>query len=118
MIQKQKGHFKVWKTELQLLRNFSVKVYLHAVHDSKVVYRLTTKYGAVPKVPMNVTKEDLKRKKRAKVSIMTSGAQRCFRKYMGFNDQSDAKRSQIGLSAKYFKRWPKSYWRKRWRMPL
>ena len=106
MIQKPKGHFKVWKTELQLLSNFGVKVYIHAVHDSKVVYRLTTKYGAVPKVPMNVTKEDLKRKKRAKVSIMTSGAQRCFRKYMGFNDQSDAKRSQIGLSAKYFKRWP------------
>ena len=42
MIQKPKGHFKVWKTELQLLRNFGVKVYLHAVHDSKVVYRLTT----------------------------------------------------------------------------
>ena len=57
-------------------------------------------------MPTNVTKKDLERKKRAKVSIMTSGAQRCFRKYMGFNDQSDAKRSQIGLSAKYFKRWP------------
>ena len=87
MIQKPKGHFKVWKTELQLLRNFGVKVYLHPVHYSKVVYRLTTKYGAFPKVPTNVTKQDLKRKKREKVSTMTSGAQRCFRKYMGFNDQ-------------------------------
>ena len=37
----------------------------------------------------------------------TSAAHKSFRKRMGYNDQSDAKRSVIGLSGKYYKEWPK-----------
>ena len=39
--------------------------------------------------------------------VLTSGAHRSFRKNIGNNDQSDAKRSILGLSAMHYRRWPK-----------
>ena len=102
---KKKGTFKVWETELFLLENLKIKIYLHAVLDSKVVYRVSNRYGASPLATMDVTVQDPDSKKKKKVSIRTSEAQRVFRMRMGYNDQSDAKRTRIGLSSKYYKRW-------------
>ena len=45
-------------------------------------------------------------RKKEKFEIQTTPAHKCFRMKMGFNDQSDAKRSFIGLSSKYYRRWP------------
>ena len=62
-------------------------------------------YAALPKVPMELVIPNVETGKKEKVEILTSPAHRCYRKFLGFNDQSDAKRSLIGLSAKFFKRW-------------
>ena len=40
---KKKGTFKVWETELFLLENLKIKIYLHAVLDSKVLYRVSNR---------------------------------------------------------------------------
>ena len=101
----KKGHFKVWEAELQLLNKRS-KIYLHAVNDSKVVYRMTNRYGALPTINMDITGVDLKTGRKAKQSVQTSVAHHRYRNNMGYNDQSDAKRMRIGLSAKIFRRWP------------
>ena len=44
--------------------------------------------------------------KKLKTDVVTTAAQKAYRKWMGGNDQSDAKRSRIKLSGKYFRRWP------------
>ena len=81
-------------------------VYLHAVHDSKIVYRLSTKYAAKPSVPLKmIGKYDSSRKKQI-IEGETSEAHRTFCKHVGYNDQVDEKRSRIGLSSRYYKRWP------------
>ena len=84
----------------------SATIFLHSVLDSKPVYRISTKYGALPLVKMTVTDVDSKTGSKEKIEILTTGAHKCFRKKMGFNDQSDAKRSYIGISGRYYKRWP------------
>ena len=66
MSEKNKGAFKVWKTELFLQKNFKINIYLHAVLDSKVVYRISNRYGALPLVTMNVTDKDAISKKKGK----------------------------------------------------
>ena len=102
---KPRGYYRVWSTKLQLFPGRSVVIYLHAVLDSKVVYRMSNLYAALPKVPMELVIPNVETGKKEKVEILTSPAHRCYRKFLGFNDQSDAKRSLIGLSAKFFKRW-------------
>ena len=102
----KKGSYVVWKTFFKLQAHLVVPIYLHAVNDNKIVYRLSNRYGPLPSVPMSVNHKDPKTNKRAKITIDTSQAHRCYRRGMGFNDQSDGKRSSIGLSAKYYKRWP------------
>ena len=54
---------------------------------------------------MSVTVHELGLGKR-KIEVETTAAHKCFRKKMGFNDQSDAKRMHIGLSAKKYTRTP------------
>ena len=81
-------------------------IFLHATTDSNLVYRISTKYAGLPRVKMIVTDKDGKTGKKVKMEVSTTGSQKCFRSKMGFNDQSDAKRARIGLSAKYFKQWP------------
>ena len=93
-------------TKFQIIPNISVDLYLHAINDSKPVYRISTRYAALPLVEMNVTANNEETGKKEKVSILTTGAHRCFRKKIGFNDQSDSKRSRIALSAKHYRRWP------------
>ena len=102
----KKGSFKVWRTELSLLENLKVKVYLHAILDSKVVYRVSNRYAGLPLSTMSITDIVPGSRKKEKIEIQTTPAHRCFRMKMGFNDQSDAKRSFIGLSSKFYKRWP------------
>ena len=104
---KNKGSFDVWKTKFQLLENRCVDIYLHAVNDSKVVYRISNKYAAQPRINLNLKVLDKKSGKKVQSDVETSPAQWVFRKKMGFNDQSDQKRAKIGLSGKYYKQWPK-----------
>ena len=80
-----------------------ITVYLHAVNSSKPVYRVSTKHAALPKVKLEVTDLEPGSGKRVSVSVETSAAHKTFRKKMGFNDQSDAKRAAIGLRAQYYK---------------
>ena len=89
-----------------MLEKLTTKIYLHAVVDSKVVYRISTCYATLPSVSMRIIDSDSSTGKKVQKSIKTSEAHRTYRKFLGFNDQSDAKRSFIGLSAQYFKRWP------------
>ena len=56
---------------------------------------------------MTVTQKNSESGRMESVSVSTSMAQKVFRKEMGNNDQSDAKRSLIGLSKMYYKQQPK-----------
>ena len=85
---------------------FNVCLYLHAVKDSKVCYRISSLYGALPVVDLAAVAKDPINGKKRKVTIKTSKAHRTFRKKLGYNDQSDAKRTRLGLSGKYYYRWP------------
>ena len=96
---KLRGEYKVWVTKFELPGNMKVSIFLHAVNDSKPVFRILTKFAARPKVPMVLTDKNKKRKE-----VRTSGAHRSFRKNMGNNDQSDAKRVLLGLSAMYYRK--------------
>ena len=99
---KQRGEYRVWVTEFEMPAKRKVSIFLHAINDSKPVFRISTKFAARPKVPMILTDNNKQRKE-----VRTSGAHRSFRKNMGNNDQSDAKRSILGLSAMQYRRWPK-----------
>ena len=81
---KPKGSYKVWKTTFQIIPNRSVSLYLHAINDSKPVYRISTRYAALPLVEMNVTANNDETGRKEKVSILTTEAHRCFRKKNGF----------------------------------
>ena len=70
---------------------------------SKVVYRISNKYAALPRVQLTFSEKDVATGFKVKKDNFTSPAHFCFRKHMGFNDQSDAKRSVIGLSAMYYR---------------
>ena len=50
-----KGHYQVWRANLQLTRNFKVILYLHCVNDHKVCYRLSTKLAATPSAKLVMT---------------------------------------------------------------
>jgi len=99
---KPRGEYSVWETTFEIARNLKVLLYLHAVNDSKPVFRLSTKFAALPKVEMVITN-----KKKVRKTVSTSGAHKSFRKNMGNNDQSDAKRAMLGLSGMFYKQWPK-----------
>ena len=109
---KPKGTFKVWFTDLKLSEYFNVKLFVHVVVDSKICYRLSTKYAAFPLVPLQVTVSGPKTSKKRKIEIRTSGAQRICRQEMGHNDQSDVKHQKLGLSTRYFRRWPQKLFAK------
>ena len=102
----QKGSYKVWRTDLPIADHQNFPIYLHAIHDSKIVYRISSKYAALPTVNLRITRKDANSGEKVKVDTPTSPAHHCFRNFMGFNDQSDSKRSRINLSRKYFRRWP------------
>ena len=85
---KSKGYYRVWSTKLQLFPGRSVVIYLHAVLDSKVVYRMSNHYAVLPKVPMELVIPNVVTGKNEKEVILTSPAHRCYRKFMGFNDKA------------------------------
>ena len=102
MSMQPKGSYKVWQTVFDL-GVAKVPIYLHAINDSKPVFRITNRYADRPAAEMTFsTKNDITGRKED-VSVATSMAHKVFRKEMGNNDQSDAKRSMIGLSAMYYK---------------
>ena len=102
-VRKKKGTCQVWKTSVESNSELSADLYLHAVNDSKIVFRLTNHYAALPKTTMEFTVLDPSGI-RIKKTLETSQAHRRFRKSMGHNDQSDVKRTQIGLTRRYYKR--------------
>ena len=83
-----------------------MQIFLLSVNDSKVVHRISTRCKGLPKALLVATEKDPETGKRRKIEVETSEAHKSFRMDMGHNDQSDGKRSLIGLSSKYFKRWP------------
>lgn len=111
---KPKGYYKVWQSELQVLKNFKVKVYLHCVNDNKVCFRMSTRYAASPAEALVMTAKDPITNKKRKIEVSTSAAHKTFRMRMGHNDQSDGKRQVIGLSSGYCKLWPQKPFKKAW----
>ena len=53
---KDKGTYQVWKSEISVLGR-KIHIFLHAVNDSKIVYRISTRYGAKPAVKMVFTND-------------------------------------------------------------
>ena len=102
-----KGNYKVWSAFVRPLPTVNIPIYLHAVNDSKPVYRITNRHAALPPVKMKMTVLNPTSRKKELVEKETSSAHKCFRYNMGFNDGSDRMRSVIGLSGRYYKSWPK-----------
>lgn len=109
-----KGHYKVWKAKLEVTENFKVNMYLHCVNDSKVCFRLSTRYAATPSKGLVMTSKDPVTNKKQKLETLTSAAHKSFRMRMGHNDQSDGKRQVLGLSSSYCRYWPQKPFRKAW----
>ena len=107
LAKKEKGTYKVWRTTIKPVPTAKVSIYLHAVNDSKPVYRISNRHAALPSVVMNATEIDPETGRKVLVEKRTSSAHKCFRMKMGFNDGSDRLRSRIGLSGKYYRSWPK-----------
>ena len=49
---KEKGTYQVWKANVKPLPSVQVPIYLHAVNDSKPVYRISNRYAARASVRM------------------------------------------------------------------
>jgi len=114
LMEKPKGHFQVFQAKMRTSDNIEIPLYLHVVRDSKIVYRVSTKYGAKPTGQLNFTNKDRTTGKRSKVFVHTSKAHLTYRKKLGYNDQSDTKRSRLGLSLRYYRRWPQKLLAKNW----
>ena len=69
LVQQPKGSFHVQKTSVPLTETSSCNLYLHAVNDSKVVFRLSNYYAAQPKVRMNFTLQESNSSKKVKKSL-------------------------------------------------
>ena len=106
LLKHPKGYFQVYQATMDVAGKLKVPLYLHAVRDSKVVYRISSKYAAKPTAELTVTAKDPSTGQREKLQIQSSKAHAVFRKKLGYNDQSDAKRSRLGLSSRYYRRWP------------
>ena len=102
LAKKEKGTYKVWRTTIKPVPTAKVTIYLHAVNDSKPVYRISNRHAALPSVVMNATVIDPETGRKVLVEKRTSSAHKCFRMKM-----SDRLRSRIGLSGKYYRSWPK-----------
>ena len=55
---KETGTYSVWKTEATPTTTVRIPLYLHAVNDSKPVYRISTMYAAKHAVKMTITELD------------------------------------------------------------
>ena len=104
---RDKGNYEVWRADISPLPNCKIPIFLHAVNDSKPVYRISNKYAVLPRVEMNMTEFDPDVGKKVSVVKQTSEAHKTFRLKMGFNDGSDRMRQMIGLSGRYYRSWPK-----------
>ena len=80
--------------------------------NSKICYPISSRYAGLPKVKMSVTARELGIGKKRKIEVETTAAHKCFRKKMGFNDQSDAKRMHIGCRLKSIPDGHSIFWQK------
>ena len=55
---RDKGNYTDWRADISPLPNFKIPIFLHAVNDSKPVYRISNKYAVLPRVEMNMTEFD------------------------------------------------------------
>ena len=51
---KPKGSYRVWVSEIPVLGHVKSKIFLHAVHDSKPVYRIASRHAALPLVELSI----------------------------------------------------------------
>ena len=72
LMTKPKGSYEVYKTNFGFGEHFNTPVYLHVVLDSRVVYRISTKYASKPSVPLSIV---------VKVKIRNRRLQRKHRKH-------------------------------------
>ena len=89
LAKKEKGTYKVWRTTIKPIPTAKVTIYLHAVNDSKPVYRISNRHLALLSVVMNVTEKDPQAGRKVLVEKRTSSAHKYFRMKMGVNDGSD-----------------------------
>ena len=54
-MKQSKGYFRVYQTTVRIPEMLKVTLYLHALRDIKMVFRISSKYGANPKAELNVT---------------------------------------------------------------
>ena len=52
---RDKGNYEIWRADISPLPNYKISIFLHAVNDSKPVYRISNKYAVLPRVEMNMT---------------------------------------------------------------
>ena len=102
----EKGTYSVLKTGAKPTRTVRIRIHLHAVNDSKPVYRISTKYAAKPAVKMMRTELDPSTGGKVSTQKMSSGLQKTFRMKMAFNDGLDRMRKVLGLSGRYYRSWP------------
>ena len=91
-----KGTYTVWKTVDKPTSKVQIPVYLHAVNDSKPVYRISTKDAAKPPVKLMETELNASTGRKVAVEKITSEAHSTFRKKMGFNNGSHRMRRVLG----------------------
>ena len=58
LLKHPKGYFEVYPATMDVAESLKVPLYFHAVRDSKVVYRISTKYAAKPTAELTVTAKD------------------------------------------------------------
>ena len=104
----KKGTSWCWKSSLDILNSLSIPLYLTAVQDSKICWRIDNFLGAFYKVPMSFwdyeedekSQANVKRKKYVESSVAECHS--IFRNDMGPVDQSDVKAHVMNLSREGF----------------
>ena len=107
---KSKGTFWMWKTVKEVVRGVFTTVYLTAVRDSKIVWRLDNFLGASKTKNMEFqdyvqtdSRKDIKQKQRIVKAVPK--VHWMYRNYMGFVDQSDVKSRVMGLCREKVTKW-------------
>ena len=104
----KKGTSWCWKSSLDILNGLSTPLYLTAVQDSKICWRIDNFLGSFYKVPMRFwdyeedeqSQANVKRKKYVESSVAECHS--IFRNDMGPVDQSDVKAFVMNLSREGF----------------
>ena len=69
-----KGFYRVWMGDFNLYTGEKVRMFLHAVNDSKPVYRISKKHAGLPMMKLEITGKDQSTRNKVKRTVMTSSA--------------------------------------------